>query len=1023
MFVKHLPPLTMTIPLHSYKAALNDIINFPTQGKRESTYRTILESYINSIAIQEKLEVQIFQERVEKSENYWIIPDFACVSTTAYSTIGYIETKDLNFNISNYVESDQVKKYQSICDNVLLTNYTDFVWISSDIKKTANIENEDDLNEVINGFLRQQPPKTKNVKQLASQTAYYSRKLKNSILETLNLEYTRPRQSTIHAIYEEFQHGLVKLDFSDFSDAFAQMTAFGFMIAKLNQPDTTITLYNVRTAIPNSFGLIKELLKFVDDELLNLDEKNEMRFYVSQIIGLMNAIDVSKIEKQLFVKVTETVNIYGDKHIRYTDPFIYFYENYLGDYDPKMRKAKGVYYTPMAIVQLIVKMIDSVLTCELDKNKGIAEPSVTALDFATGTGTFMLEYAVQTLAKYNSELHEKVISERLLPNLNGFEYLAGAYTVAILKFSQFLKKNYNYQIKPKDKLNIKLTNTLEDEQVKYNPLFPYFSEESEEANKIKTKGVLVIMGNPPYSIGSTNKSKRINLLMKDYKDGMGEKSMNALSDDYVKFIRFAHDKLSKQEQGVVGIITNNSFLDGSVHRQMREKLLADFDKMYIINLHGNAIKQEGDKNIFDIRVGVCITIMVKLSTRLTEKQIFYYSTKDNGIGTRQEKMDFAEKHFFKLSQFPIESAFNWEKLTPKKPYFFLIPKNLDYHEDYQKLWSLKDIFMNFNSGIQTGRDKLVTDYDSNKLSVRINEVLGSTDEDQIRKKYNLYDTGVSWKLSKFKKASYNSEKIMQYLHSPFNKKYVFYDAHGVKRYCYETMKHFLLGSNVGLCVIRKSRSPQNWKHIFVTNIIMSEGTTLSTLDNSYVFPLYLFQNKIAHDNENSFEKISNFSKTFREFIFIKYGQISPEQIMGYIYAVLYSPSYRTQYNEFLKIDFPRIPFAENKDEFERFAKIGTELIQLHLLNQVPNSNLGTPRINSGKVSHVYWQGNKMYIHQSQYFDNVSQEIFNYEIGGYKVLQKYLKEREGQELTLVEIEHIQKVINILARTIEIEKELN
>lgn len=1007
----------MTTPIQIYKRELDNAIAFPTDGKNEKAYRTFLENYLKSIVNQEKLDVQVFQERVEKQENHWIIPDFACVSATQYSTVGYVETKDLDYNISSYIESEQVKKYQNICDNVLLTNYKEFIWVSTESTRRANIDNEEATNDLISAFLRQNPPKTRNVKQLAAQTAYYSRKLKNAILETLIKTQNRPKQSVIQAIYEEFQHGLVNLSISEFSDAFAQMTAFGFMIAKLNKPELTITLYNVRTAIPTSFSLIKELLKFVDDELLNLDENDEMRFYVSQIIGLMNAIDVPKIEKQLFVKVTETVNLLGEKHIKYTDPFIYFYEDYLGDFDPKLRKARGVYYTPMSIVQIIVKMIDNILINELNRPKGIAEPNVTALDFATGTGTFILEYATQTLSKFNPELYEKVIKERLLPNLNGFEYLAGAYTVAILKFSQFLKKNYNYKIQNTDKINIKLTNTLEDEQVKYNPLFPYFSEESDEANQIKEKGVLVIMGNPPYSIGSTNKSKRINLLMKDYKDGMGEKSMNALSDDYVKFIRFAHDKISKQEQGVIGIITNNSFLDGTVHRQMREKLLNDFDKIYIINLYGNAIKQDGDKNIFDIRVGVCITIMVKLPTRLPEKQIYYYSTKDNNIISRQQKTEFAENQFFKLSNFPIETALEWQKFTPKSPYFFFVPKNLDNHVDYQKFWAVTEIFEKYSSGIKSHRDKFLIDFDKNNLNNRIERFYQKDKE--IIKKYDLENDIDIEKC--IKKGRFNKTNTQNILYRPFDLRFIQYDTNLCERPRFEIMQHFFK-ENIGLVVSRKSRSSNSWKNALITENMISEGTTLSTLDTSYVFPLFLYKNSIGELGEVLIEQTPNFSKSFRDFIIEKYEILDPKQILGFIYANLYSPNYRKQFNEFLKIDFPRIPFPNNKEEFEKIALIGLELVNLHLLKKLPNTNLGNPKVTTGKVEKIYWQSNKLYIHPTQYFENISYEIFEYEIGGYKVLQKYLKEREGTELSLEEIEHIQAVINILNRTIEIQNML-
>lgn len=603
--------------------------------------------------------------------------------------------------------------------------------------------------------------------------------------------------------------------------------------------------------------------------------------------------------------------------------------------------------------------------------------------------------------------------------MKGFEYLAGAYTIAILKFSQFLKRNYSYQLADNDHIQIKLTNTLEDEPVNYEPLFPIFSQETKEANKIKSESILVIMGNPPYSIGSENKSPKITNLMKDYKDRLNERSLNSLSDDYVKFIRFAHDKIEKQAQGVISIITNNSFLDGAVHRQMREKLIADFDKIYIFNLHGNAIKQEGDKNVFDIRVGVCITLLIKLDNRLKEKEIRYFSTKENAYLNREQKYDFVEKVYDDLATKSINESINWQQLTPKAPYFFLVPKNLSEQKDYDKFWSLKDIFQKYNSGIQTGRDRIVTDYNKQKLAQRIIEILDSANEQSIREKYDLKDTGVSWQFSKFKKAKFQQSKIMLYNHSPFNKKWVFYDVYGLKRYCYEIMQHFILGENIGLVTIRKSRSSQAWKHAFVTDTLTSEGTTLGTLDNSYVFPLFIYENQIGEDGLAILKKSENITPVFRKYINEKYGEgIAAEQILGYVYATLYSPIYRERYNEFLKIDFPRILFTDDKTEFEKTANLGCELIELHLIRKMPNLSIAKINGNNHKVFKIFWQSEKLYINPHTYFEGVSNAVYEYEIGGYKVLQKYLKERENQELSLDEIEHLQKVIKVITQTINL-----
>lgn len=995
----------------------------------ESSYRTTFENLLNGFAKEIKSDVKIFQEIAKKTPTSGagglIIPDFTCISANNLGTVGFVETKDAGFDIENYVESEQIKKYRVVCDNILLTNYTQFIWLNADKKQITNLDSEQELITLLRNFLAQEPEKIQDTKKLAEYLARYSKDLKGELLQEL-LKSVADRESektVLFGIYQVFLASLFKISYTEFADAFAQMTAFGFMIAKLNNPDEVITLHNVRKSIPTSFGLIKELLRYVEDIT---DKKTNAELYVSQLLGLMNNMEVETIERELFTRKQQIVNLYGQEHTQYIDPFVYFYEDYLGSYDKDLRKAKGVYYTPMPVVQLIIRLIDKGLQENFNLTKGIADKNVNTLDFACGTGTFMVEYAAQALNKQSKDLQKPAIQQRLLPNLYGFEYLAAPYTVAILKLSQFLKKNYDYNLVENDKINIKLTNTLDSENLlQRNALFPNISQEMNDADFIKKQNILVVMGNPPYSVSSSNKNDYITKLVNDYKSAKNtvdrDKSVNALSDDYVKFIRFAHDKISKQNKGMIGIITNNSYLDGIVHKTMREKLLQDFDKIYIINLHGNSLRKEGDKNVFDIRVGVCITLFIKLENRLAadKKEVFYYSTLENDLISREQKFEFTEKIYEKLATNDIYNSLTWTKLSPQTPHFFFVPKDLSQQKEYDKFWSLKDIFVEWNSGIKTHRDKLVIDTDKNRLQQKIIKFYQNNKE--IIKNYDVKNTG-SWKMEEaLKNGKFDEKHTTEINYRIFDRRFIQYDTYLVERSRNEIMQYFLRGKNIGLVTIRKSRSVKTWKHIFVSDTLISEGTTLGTLDNCYIFPLYCYDEEMGEKGKKKINKVENFTKDFRKFINEIYGKsITPEQIFGYIYAVLYSPAYREQYNELLQIDFPRIPFDKSLQEFENIAKSGWELAQMHLLQNVPNLEIADFVGENRKVMKVFWQNEKLYINPVSYFSGVSKAVFDYEIGAYQVLHKYLKDRNEEILSLDEIEHLQNVIKVLAKTVEFGK---
>ena len=433
-----------------------------------------------------------------------------------------------------------------------------------------------------------------------------------------------------------------ELTLGEFADAFAQMLAYGLFLAKLNSNGEVITLANARQFVPGSFRLIRELVQFLYD--LAAPEYAGIRWLVEdEILSMMNGLDLHAIHEDLSFKhrkaISRKVRAKDEEEHRLfeRDPFIYFYEDFLGKYDAKMKKARGVYYTPPPIVNFIVRAVDDILKETFDIPDGLADHKrVTVLDFACGTGTFLLEVfqrIFDNIGGADSAKAALIVRDHMLKKVFGFEYLIAPYTIAHLKLSQYLS-DQGHPLKGNERLQVFLTNTLEPIKPQSNFLLPAVSAEVEAAQTIKDREILVIVGNPPYLGESKNKGPWIRAAINGYKftfetngagrevrKPLGEKNSKWLNDDYVKFIRFAQMKMDAVNEGIVGIITNHSWLDNPTFRGMRQSLMRSFDQIYVLDLHGNAKKKErspdgsDDQNVFDIEQGVAISLLVKEKER------------------------------------------------------------------------------------------------------------------------------------------------------------------------------------------------------------------------------------------------------------------------------------------------------------------------------------------------------------------------------------------------------------------------
>ncbi|WP_373588959.1 type ISP restriction/modification enzyme [Borreliella afzelii] len=840
------------------------------------------------------------------------------------------------------------------------------------------------------------------------------------------------KTNTLVATYNVIKENIYNNNFStkEFSDSISQTITYGLFIARLNNKNNKkIDFYNIKKFIPSNFSLIRDILKLIDDIETN-NEYNSLRWILEEIINVVNNIDTEFLFKEFsFTKNKENLK----------DPYLYFYEDFLAKYDSNLRKAKGVYYTPHSIVSFIVSSLHKVLKKEFKLNYGFANrDKVTVLDFATGTGTFLLEVIKTILNEIpiDSGKQEDYINLHILKNVYGFEYLMAPYAVSHLKLSQYLKEICSVDFNNDNtKLQIFLTNTIDktklSDQKSFKAFFPAISEENELTNKVKEKQILVILGNPPYSSDSKNNNEYILNLVNDYKkienEPINEKNLKPLNDDYTKFIRFAEHRIESSDEGLLGIITNNGYLDNITFRGMRYHLLSTFDDIYILNLHGSSRKKEKtddgniDENVFDIQTGVAIAIFIKYKDKSKKNKlatIYYSSIK----GKREYKYKFLNKK----NIFTVD----FKKLEYSPPNYFFIKKDLKTKDIYDDGISLIDIFNEYSTGVKTHKDKIAIDYTKDSLIDKLKDFVDLSEQD-ARSKYGIIKDGRDWKLVKvqefLKSTNIDKSYIKKISYRPFDNRFIYYhEDQGVVAFPrYNIMKHILeIEDNIGLITTR-FLSTDNFNHAFIASKIIESNI----IPNGYVFPIYIKEDiGMLEDTPKE-----NFKCKFRDFINTKYGKkLTTKEILGYIYAVLYSNIYRAKFYEHLKIDFPKIIFVDSIEIFKKLSRLGTSIINAHLLKDISeiDRSIGehTIDINQNKnkiIEKIIYKENikELCYNSTCCFTNVAKEVYEYVIGGYHVIKSYLKYRSGRELKIDAIEHLEHVIRVLNYTISVQKEID
>lgn len=1077
--------------------------NLSAGNATEHTHRPALKKLIESLA--SGVTATNEPKRVECGA-----PDFVVSRRTGHGpvTIGYIEAKDVGASgkFGEIERSEQMERYLAALPNVILTDYLEFRWYVdgerrfgqatglAQLTKSGKLIPDSDgtqaVAQMLRAFLAQPPAAINTPKELALRMARLAHFIRDMIVADFKKETA---SATLRDLHEAFERALIPdLPISQFADMFAQTLAYGLFAARVNHrgPRGSFRRLGAAAEIPKTNPFLRRLFETITGT--ELDEEPFVGF-VDDLAQLLADTEMGAVLAD-----------FGTRTAR-QDPVVHFYETFLAAYDPKLREARGVYYTPEPVVSYIVRSVDHLLKTRFGCANGLGDtgtidyeretdgggrvqkakatsPRVLILDPACGTGTFL--YAVVDLIRHdfmrqeNAGMWSGYVRNYLLPRIFGFELLMAPYAVAHFKLGMQLaghdipplqREKWAYDFSGDERLGIYLTNTLEEAERRAETLFGplrVITDEANAATNIKRDlPVLAVIGNPPYSGHSANRSWEmvrdartrklrrfptfIGRLLQDYYsvDGkpLGEKNPKWLQDDYVKFIRWGQWRIERTGAGILAFITNHGYLDNPTFRGMRQSLMNAFSEIYLLNLHGNSKKKEKspdgslDENVFDIQQGVAIGIFVKEPGQRAPAKVFHA----DAWGTREVKY----KALFEADV----SLTKWKRLQPHSPTYLFMPQQKGLAAEYEGGLSLRECMLVNVLGFQTHRDSIAVAFTQGELRTQVTNYLRAAPS---KEEWDTYNRACSYR--------------------PFDQRRVFLGNSVTDRPRLEVARD-LFRDNIALNLVRQTKA-HAWAHVLVTRH-PTPAVFLEIKDGSSIFPLYCYHD--PYDRLKAKEGKSwapllpwpegdkgrrpNFSRTLTgdfqlwlqlEFITEGRGDLKktfgPEDALDYIYAVLHCPSYRARYAELLKSDFPRVPVTRDVDLFRALCLKGADLVALHLLESpmlekpaarypIKGSNLvekGFPKYfapgeaEPGTTTKL--KTGRVYINRSaagdatasgQYFEGVPPDVWNFHIGGYQVCEKWLKDRRSRTLTYDEQLHYCKIVTALSETIRLMREID
>ena len=1092
------------MPLKEYLAALD--AQYRTGQATEHSYRPALQAYL-----QELLPGHLVTN--EPTRTACGAPDYVIATRANGLPVAYVEAKDIDDPDLKGLKAhrEQFDRYRGALDRVVFTDYLQFhLYVHGDLVLSARVGEADGrrihaaggdpergLVDLVAQLVGAPPKPIANAGQLAGLMAGKARMLRAVIGRALEQGYasapkgaTRPGESApprspgadlLYAKYLELKEKLIRdLKREEFADVYAQTIVYGLFAARLHCPAGRVF---ERAHLAELVPATNPLLRAIFLDLIVVNPEPRIAWLVDDLVEMFAQTDTDRMlgggdwgAGPCGGPVRRAAPPQGAEQ----DPLVHFYEDFLRAYDAGTRKSRGVWYTPAPIVRFMVRAVDALLQRDFGFPQGLADSSllpkrvggqnttmhrVQILDPATGTGTFLAEVVRQIYGKFKGRegMWAQYVERHLLPRLFGFELLMAPYAVAHLKLETLLRQT-GYATMGGERLGVYLTNSLEGE-TEFQAFPGFIDQEAAGANAIKSQGrVMVMLGNPPYNVASSNQGKWIKGLVADYKRDLGERTINSLSDDYIKFIRLGQHYIERNGQGIVAYVCNNRFLDGRIFFRMREELAKTFDSIYIVNLHGDTRRKEctpdggRDENVFGIMQGVCICIMVKQGERsdatgpecdsahlgtigmerdaarhgatgMERDAARHVATKIATVyyrdlwGRREEKFEFLERH--ELSDTPFQ------KLACTAPSYYFLPKDFSLQEEYERGLEIGSIFtLPGKNGIETDQDRLClrdTAEEARQLSIDAAQL----PIDKFRRKYNNPPDRRNWRAEWAQKdvqENWNTLKIAAYAYRPFDLKFTVYTGrtNGILAWPGSHSFDCLLVQQNFALLLCKSLSTSDFHHVFCANelpdrcLLSNRGS-----ETGYVFPLFTIRSAGERFFDSDDALVPNLQpEAVARFEAIAGRKIAPEELFDYIYAMLHTPGYRQRYREFLKVDFPRIPLPRDGAHFETMAEKGKALRKLHLLIDADGWTLQAtyPVAGSNEVEAVRWEDERVYINAQQHFGHVPREVWEFYIGGYQPAQKWLKDRKGKVLDYEGIERYRRMVHALGETISIMGEL-
>jgi hypothetical protein len=988
----------------------------------EHTHRPALKALLESLA--PKITATNEPKRVECGA-----PDFVISRLAAHGpvTIGHLEAKDVGEDLNDWEKHDQLKRYLHALPNLILTDYLEFRWyVEGEHRQSARLAHvgkggklapekngAEAVTDLLTAFLTREAESINDPKTLALRMARLTHFIRDMIVTAFE---AKAASATLRDLHGAFQKALIpELPIPQFADMFAQTLAYGLFAARCNHhgPKGSFKRLGAASEIPKTNPFLRQLFETITGTAL--DEEP----FVGFVDDLAQLLADTEIEAVLAD--------FGKRTAR-QDPVVHFYETFLAAYDPKLRESRGVYYTPEPVVSYLVRSVDYLLKTRFGCANGLADtatveyeredvapasgrpgsqrdagvttkatfPRVLILDPACGTATFLYTVIDHIRAEFmrqeNAGMWSGYVRNHLLPRIFGFELLMAPYAVAHFKLGMQLaghdmtpaqREKWAYDFSGDERLGVYLTNTLEEAERKAETLFGPLRVISQEANaalKIKSElPILAVIGNPPYSGHSANRSwemkegKRvptfIGHLIQDYYsvDGqpLGEKNPKWLQDDYVKFIRWGQWRIERTGAGILAFITNHGYLDNPTFRGMRRSLMNAFTEIYVLDLHGNSKKKERapdgspDENVFDIQQGVALGIFLKEPDKAGPAKVYHFDL----WGLRETK-------YQRLFETDVANT-GWKELAPKPPVYLFIPQETGLKAEYERGWKATDAMPLNAIGLNSHRDEFAIAFDKATVEGRIDDLISNQETDDVlQSKYGLSDTS-DFNLHRARESlravKSPHDLASSCLYRPFDFRFLFCHPEILDRPRPELNSHFIGHGNFGLVTTRQTREPFA---ALCVDRICGQHKIVAAYDGSSVFPLYIYPNCDPKKREQAELGVQmspwpngkdnrkpNLNPAFIADLEKRLGlkfvpertaailaaeekrqqdagatwTFGPEDVFNYIYAVFHSPTYRTRYAEFLKSDFPRVPLTSDVEQFRVLCGLGAELVAMHLL--------------------------------------------------------------------------------------------